>query len=198
VVKEILLMFRKLYLKNLFLLLKVTLFILIFSAFQESATAQIRVSAGGFVGGGFIKGDSPNIGSFSASFFIETNTALFEEVTPRLSFVFARDFNSIIPNVRKPYFPFVLGLTFKGITTQYFEDHIFLEEGFGLLGLNDRTFSDTDSWSYGVVLSINGGFDLRGFELGGFKIGAGIEYGITFNNTLAQYSSLHLYFNYTL
>jgi len=155
-------------LKYLFSLFKIILFVLVFSALQGSATAQLRVSAGGFVGGGFIKGDSPNIGSFSASFFIETNTILFTEVTPRLSIVFARDFNSIIPNVRKPYFPFVQGVTFKGITTQYFEDHIFLEEGFG------------------------------GFELTGFKIGAGIEYGITFNNTLAQYSSLHLYFNYTL
>ena len=191
-------MFRKQFLRNPFILFKVIFFVLVFSAFSGSTVAQLRVSAGGSVGGGFVKGNSPSVSSFTASFFVETNTILFTEVTPRLSFIFARDFNSIIPNVRKPYFPFVQGLTFKGITTQYFEDHIFLEEGFGLLTLNDRTFSDTDSWSYGIVLSINGGFDLRDFELSGFKIGAGIEYGITFNNTLAQYSSLHLYFNYTL
>ena len=184
--------------KNLFLLFKVILFVLVFSAIQGSVTAQIRVSAGGFAGGGFIKGNSPSVGSFTASFFIETNTVIFSEVTPRLSYIYARDFNSIVPNVRKPYFPFVQGFSFKGITSQYFNSHIFLEEGFGLLALNDRTFSDEDSWSYGITLSINGGFDLRGFELSGFKIGAGIEYGITFNNTLAQYSSLHLYFNYTL
>lgn len=183
--------------RNPFILFKVIFFILVFSAFQGSTVAQLRVSAGGSIGGGFVKGNSPSVSSFTASLFVETNTILFTEVTPRLSFVFARDFNSIIPNVRKPYFPFIQGISFKGITTQYFEDHIFLEEGFGLLTLNDRTFSDTDSWSYGVVLSINGGFDLRDFELSGFKIGAGIEYGITFNNTLAQYSSLHLYFNYT-
>ena len=183
--------------KNYFSIVKVILLLTIFSALQISSFAQFRVSAGGYAGGGFIKGNSPSVGSFSASFFVETNTVLFEEVTPRISIVFGRDFNAIIPNVRKPYFPFVQGITFKGITAQYFEDNIFLEEGFGLLALNDRTFSDTDSWSYGVVLSINGGFDLRGFELSGFKIGAGIEYGITFNNTLAQYSSLHFYFNYT-
>ena len=191
-------MFRKLQLKILILTLKLIVIVFVLSSISATAIAQTRVSAGGFVGGGFIKGNSPSVGSFSVSFFIETNTILFEEVTPRLSFVYSRDFNAIIPNVRKPYFPFVKGITFKGITAQYFEDHIFLEEGFGLLALNDRTFSDTNSWSYGVVLSINGGFDLRGFELNGFKIGAGIEYGITFNNTLAQYSSLHFYFNYTL
>ena len=182
---------------ELYIVRAAILFLLLFSL-QSSTNAQFRLSAGGFVGGGFIKGNSPSVGSFTASFFVETNTILFTEVTPRLSFVVARDFNSIIPNVRKPYFPFIHGISFKGITSQYFENHIFLEEGFGLLALNDRTFSDTDSWSYGVVLSINGGFDLRGFELSGFKIGAGIEYGITFNNTLAQYSSLHFYFNYTL
>jgi len=185
-------------LKNLFLTFKVILIVVVFSSIHSSATAQIRVSAGGFVGGGFIKGNSPSIGSFAVSLFIETNTVLFAEVTPRLSVVYAKDFNAIVPNVQKPYFPYVQGLSFKGITTQYFEDHIFLEEGFGLLALNDRTFSDEDSWSYGIVFSINAGFDLRGFELSGFKIGAGIEFGITFNNTLAQYSSLHFYFNYTL
>ena len=170
-------------------------FILIVSTPMYS---QMRVSAGGFIGGGTIQGNSPSIGAFTASVFIETNTTLFLEVTPRLSYVFARDFNAIIPNTTQPYNPFVQGITFKGITTQYFEDKLFLEEGVGLLALNDRTFSDTDVWSFGVVLSLSGGWDLRGFNLDGFKLGAGIEFGITFNNTLARYSSVHLYFNYTI
>jgi hypothetical protein len=91
----------------------------------------------------------------------------------------------------------VQGITFKGVTTQYFDGRYFLEEGVGLLALNDRTFSDTDNWNYGVVLSINGGFDLRGFNLDGFKLGAGAEYGITFTNALPQYSSIHLLVIYT-
>jgi len=91
----------------------------------------------------------------------------------------------------------VQGVTFKGVTTQYFDGRYFLEEAVGLLALNDRTFSDTDNWNYGVVLSINGGFDLRGFNLDGFKLGAGAEYGITFTNALPQYSSIHAFVNYT-
>jgi len=171
------------------------LFILLISV---SSYSQIRISTGGFIGGGTIKGNSPSIGAFTASVFIETNTTLFLEVTPRLSYIFAKDFNAIIPNTTQPYNPFVQGITFKGITTQYFEDKMFLEEGVGLLALNDRTFSDTDVWSYGVVLSLSGGWDLRGFNLSGFKLGAGVEFGITFNNTLARYSSLYFYFNYTI
>jgi hypothetical protein len=178
-----------------FLQLKVLLFIFLLSS---ASFAQLRVGVGGFIGGGTIKGESPSITAFTASVYIETNIAIFLEVTPRLSLIYAKDYNAIIPNVEKPYFPFVQGFTFKGIATQYLEDGIFLEEGVGLLALNDRTFRDTDVWGYGVVLSLSAGWDLRGFNLGGFKLGAGIEYGITFNNTLVQYSSINLYVNYTL
>ena len=166
-------------------------------AVQFDAAAQFRISVGGTVGGGFIKGNSPSVGAVTTSFFIETNIALFSEVFPRLGIIFAKDFNAIIPNVEKPYFPWIQGITFKGVTTQYFDGRYFLEEGVGLLALNDRTFSDTDNWNYGVVLSINGGFDLRGFNLDGFKLGAGAEYGITFTNALPQYSSLHAFVTYT-
>jgi hypothetical protein len=170
---------------------------IIFISFQFISFAQFKVSIGGTIGGGFLRGNSPSVGAFTSSVFLETNTVIFQEVFPRLSFVFAKDFNAIVPNVKKPYFPYVRGITFKGITSQYFNGNYFLEEGVGLLALNDRTFSDTDSWNLGVVISINGGFDLRGFSLDGFKLGAGAEYGITFTNSLPQYSSIHLIAHFT-
>ena len=173
------------------------IYIILFTGFPSAANAQFMFSAGATLGGGFIKSNSPSVGTFTTSLFIETNIVLFSEVFPRLGFIFAKDFNAIIPNVEKPYFPWVQGITFKGVTTQYFDGRYFLEEGVGLLALNDRTFSDTDNWNYGVVLSINGGFDLRGFNLDGFKLGAGAEYGITFTNALPQYSSIQLLALYT-
>jgi len=118
----------------------------IFIAIQFDAAAQFRISVGGTVGGGFIKGNSPSVGAVTTSLFVETNTVLFEEVFPRLGFIFAKDFNAIVPNMDKPYFPWVQGFTFKGVTTQYFDGGYFLEEGVGLLALNDRTFSDTNTW----------------------------------------------------
>lgn len=173
------------------------LLLILFVATQCTANAQLKISIGGTVGGGFLKGNSPSVGAVTTSLFLETNTVLFSEVFPRLGVIYARDFNAIIPNVDKPYFPYVQGVTFKGITTQYFDGGYFLEEGVGLLALNDRTFSDTDDWNYGIVLSINGGFDLRGFNLDGFKLGAGAEYGITFTNALPQYSSIHIFVQYS-
>ena len=91
-----------------------------------------------------------------------------------------------------------MGVNFKGVTTQYFDNKMFLEEGVGFLALNDRTFSDTDIWDYGIVISLSTGFDLRNFDLKGFKLGAGAEYGITFFNTLPKYSSIHLFVHYTI
>ena len=174
---------------NLFIIILLTAF---------SLNAQLRVNIGGHLGGGTIKGESPSVGSFNASLFIETNTVLFAEVTPRLGYFFAKDFNVLLPNSRKAYFPYMQGIYFKGITTQYFSGKIFLEEGVGLLAINDRTFNDTNLWAYGVVLSIAGGWDLRGFNLDGFRLGAGVDYGITFNKSLPQYTSIHLCFNYSI
>lgn len=160
--------------------------------------AQLEFSVGGYAGGGSIKGNSPSGGSFGTSVFIETNIPLFEEVFPRLSFIYARDFSALLPDSRQTYLPYVQGFSFKGVTSQYFDSKIFLEESVGALILNDRTFSDTDSWEYGIVLSFAGGFDLRNYDLKGFKIGAGVEYGLTFTGTLPQYFNLHLQFQYTL
>jgi hypothetical protein len=91
-----------------------------------------------------------------------------------------------------------MGFNLKGVTTQYFDNKIFLEEGVGLLALNDRTFSDTNIWDYGVVISISVGYDLRNFDLKGIKLGAGAEYGITFFDKLPHYSSAHLFVHYTI
>jgi hypothetical protein len=178
--------------------LKLKIFLSAIIIFSFTAFPQTDFSIGGFAGGGSFKGNSTSVGGFTTSLFAEANFPLFEEVFPRLSFVFIKDFNALLPNTNQPYNPYLLGVSFKGVTTQYFDNKIFLEEGVGFLALNDRTFSDTDVWDYGVVLSISVGYDLRNFNLKGFKIGAGAEYGLTFFQTLPQYSSIHLLVHYTI
>jgi hypothetical protein len=184
-------------LKIFSLTIKCILLAIIFIAFQFSANAQFRITVGGSLGGGYIKGNSPDIGAVTASVFIETNTVLFEEVFPRLEYIFAKDYNAIVPNVTKPYLSWMQGFAFKGVTTQYFDSRYFLEEAVGLLALNDRTFSDTNTWGFGTVISFHGGYDLRGFNLDGFEFGLGVEYGLTFTNTLPQYLTFNFFFEYT-
>lgn len=178
--------------------LKVKGLILIVMFFSSTLFSQTEISVGGYLGAGSFSGNSVSVAGFTSSLFIEANLPLFEEVFPRLSFIYTKDFNAILPNTNQPYNPFVMGVNFKGVTTQYFDNKMFLEEGVGFLALNDRTFSDTDIWDYGIVISLSTGFDLRNFDLKGFKIGAGAEYGITFFNTLPKYSSIHLFVHYTI
>jgi hypothetical protein len=177
--------------------LKVKELFVITLIFSSSLFSQTDISIGGSLGGGSFSGNSVSVGGFSTSIFIEANLPLFEEVFPRLSFVYTKDFNALLPNTNQPYNPFLMGFNLKGVTTQYFDNKMFLEEGVGVLVINDRTFSDTDSWEYGAILSLARGFDLRNYDLKGFKIGAGVEYGITFTGTLPQYFSLFLQFQYT-
>jgi hypothetical protein len=178
--------------------LKVKGLLIIAMLFSPSIFSQTEISVGGYVGGGSFKGNSTSIAGFTSSFFVEANLPLFEEVFPRLSFIYTKDFNAILPNTNQPYNPFIQGFSFKGVTTQYFDNKMFLEEGVGLLALNDRTFIDTDVWDYGIVVSLSAGFDLRNYNLKGFKVGAGAEYGITFINTLPRYSSIHIFFQFVI
>jgi hypothetical protein len=178
--------------------LKVKTILLAVVLFSSIGFTQTEFSVGGYLGGGSFSGNSVSVGGFTTSFFVEANLPLFEEVFPRLSFIYTKDFNAILPNTNQPYNPFIQGFSFKGITTQYFDSKVFLEEGVGLLALNDRTFIDTDIWDYGVVISLSVGFDLRNYELKGFKVGAGAEYGITFINTLPKYSSIHIFFQFVI
>lgn len=160
--------------------------------------AQNDISIGGYVGGGSLSSNSPSEGSFSTSIFIQADIPLFAEVFPRLSIIYNRDFSSLLPDSRQTYYPYLQGFSFKGVTSQYFDSKIFLEQAIGTLFLNDRTFIDRDSWEYGIALSFICGLDLRNYDLKGFKVGAGVEYGITFTGNLPQYFNLHLQFQFTL
>jgi hypothetical protein len=154
-------------------------------------------SAGVSLGGGLISGDSPNVSSYSASLFLET-PILYNSFSIRLSFLYAADYNQILPNSTNKYNPFIKGVSLKGLTSQDFSGSYYLDEGIGLLILNDRIFSNTDYIDYGIVISLGAGIDLRNNNPRGFRIGAGVDYGFTFTNTYAKYFSLHLMGQYFL
>lgn len=172
-----------------------TIFIL---AFSFSIFAQTQFTIGGSFGAGSFSGKSTSVTSFTTSLYLEANLPLFAEVYPRASFIFTKDFNALLPNTNKPYYPYLMGASIKGVTYQFFDSKIFLEEGVGLLALNDRSLIGTNIWDYGVLLSFSGGYDLRNFDLIGFKVGLGAEYGLTFFNYLPQYSSFYAFVQFTL
>lgn len=172
----------------------IVLFVLMLLPKQLSA--QESISIGGYLGGGVISGNTASKGSFSSSLFLEVDPGFYDDLSFRLSFLYSADFNSILPNTTKKYYPYIKGFGLKGITSQSIEPNFFIEEGLGLIALNDRTISGTDEWDYGANFSIAAGFDLRNRENKGFKVSLGTEYGLTFFNTLPSYFSLYVQVQY--
>lgn len=169
---------------------KYIFFLVIFISSVLKADAQ-SVSIGGFVGGGTVGGFAATTGAFTSSLFAEVNTPYFG-FNPRLSFVYAQDFNALLPGSTNKYFPFLKAYSLKAMLTQPLEEPFFLEEGFGPEIINDRTFSNVNEWNYGIAVSIATGIDFRKKNPNGFKAGVGAEFSITFGNTFAQYLSIHL------
>ncbi len=92
--------------------MKVKVLIIFISFFSFSTFAQTEVSIGGYAGGGLFSGNSVSIGGFTTSIFLEANIPLFEEVFPRASLIFTKDFNAVLPNTRKAYYPLYNGIKF--------------------------------------------------------------------------------------
>ncbi|MCS7053754.1 MAG: hypothetical protein NZM09_08465 [Ignavibacterium sp.] len=139
---------------------------------------------------------SPSIDGFSFNIYVQTDQPLFEEVYPRLAIGLMREINSILPSDKTPYYPQLFSLSFNGVTAQYFDSRVYLEESVGLLFMNDKTFSDRNLWNYGVSLSFLAGLDRRNFNLQGWQTGIGAEYGLTFNGFLPSYLNVYLQFQY--
>ena len=160
--------------------------------FFNNTPAQTGVGVGGYLGGGVISGDSPNQSAFTSSVFFEFKTPFSDNILPRISFFYAQDFNRLLPESTNKYFPFLKGISLKGVASQNVSENYFVEEGAGFIAINDHTFSDTDVWNMGVVSSIITGFDFRNGNDTGFRLGGGMEFAFSFANTFAKYLSFHV------
>jgi len=160
--------------------------------FFSNAPAQSGIGVGGYLGGGVISGDSPNQSAFTSSLFFELKTPLSDNILPRVSFIYAQDFNRLLPESTNKYFPFLKGISLKAVASQNVSENYFVEEGAGFIAINDHTFSDVNEWNFGVVSSVIAGFDFRNSNNTGFKLGGGMEFAFSFANTFAKYFSFHI------
>lgn len=158
--------------------------------------AQTEISAGINAGGGFISANSPDEGAFTTAVFIDGYLNPGDYISARIGFIYAADFNSIVPDSRKQYYPSIKGFYLKGIYSYYLTENFYMEQGLGLLTLNDRVYSDRNNWDYGIVISLLAGIDFRENLRSGFKLGIGLEYGITLVNYTIQYYSTYFQLQY--
>ncbi|MCF8239939.1 MAG: hypothetical protein K9J16_01030 [Melioribacteraceae bacterium] len=173
-----------------------TIFILIFAG--SIANAQIKnLSTGASFGVGYLKGNSPSQTAFTSKIFIDFLTFFSKDVSIRMSYLFTKKINYLLPeNSTGRYYPYMHVFGIQGFIDQIISDAVYIEEGAGIIMLNDRTFSDTDVWNTGASFTIVIGMDLHKNKSNGFSLGAGMDYGITFNNTTASYYSTFLQLQY--
>lgn len=176
--------------------------VLIIFLITTNTPGQIKVegfSAG--LGAGTIKGNFPAVFSYSFNVGIDTKLFSLEDPFFRFNLLFAKDFNSLLPEERtNRYYPFLQGMSLTAVKTIHFYKNAYLEESAGLLMLNDRTFSDIDLISYGVVFSLAIKLPLYdpNTESKGFFLGIETNYGLTLTNKTPQYFAIQLMGRYQL
>jgi len=171
-------------------------FIITLSSFLILQLTLEAQSIGLTLGGGFFSSNSPNISAYTSSVFVDSPPIFNNAFSLRLSLLYCADYNQLLPNSTNQYNPFLKGISFKGIVSQDMEKFYYINEGIGILILDDRIFNGIDATDYGVVISFGVGIDLRKNSLVGFRIGAGTDYAFTFTNTYAKYFSIHLLSQY--
>jgi len=173
------------------------IFIIFFSFLLSTSTfsQSYNFNVGGGIGIGSIKGNLPSQTSFSGKAFIELEPFIIPLNSIQFAFTFAQKLEKIIPeNRNNKYYPFIKSLSLIGKSEQFVTENLFIEEGFGLLLLNDRTYDDINTWNYGFVLNASGGTYLNRKT----KISIACDYGLTLNNTNASYFFIMTEINYQL
>lgn len=151
--------------------------------------AQIEsASIGGSLHLGNIRGNSPSVSTVGGTIFFDFFPWFESDVSFRTSFTYSQMVEKFLPENRTGrYYPFTKIFSLKGFIRQDFPYPFFLEEGAGLVYLNDRTYSDVNIWEFGAGFSTLCGYDFRKDGVSGISIGLGIDYGITFTRTTANY-----------
>jgi len=162
------------------------------------SSAQIQWKAvGGHAGMGMLNGNSPQIFSYSLSFFSDVVLQFSDPAYVRLEIIYLRDFNLLIPeNRQNKYYPLLKGGSLQMLFRQQVFKQLYFEEGFGPLVLNDKTFSDVNTWNYGAVFSFSAGINFFVNEEKGFSLAVVSEFGNTFTQTTPQYLIVALQLKY--
>jgi hypothetical protein len=153
------------------------------------SSAQIESPAiGGSLHLGSINGNSPSVSSIGGTLFFDFCPWFEHDVSFRVSFTYSQMVEKFLPENRTSrYYPFIKTFSLKGFIRQDFSFPFYIEEGAGLIYLNDRTFSDVNVWETGIGFNALVGYDFRKINTNGFSVGLGIDYGITFTHTTANY-----------
>lgn len=155
---------------------------------------QIKsVSGGAKLGLGEIRGNSPSVSALGMGLYLDFVPWFSDELSFRTGFQYAQKLEYFLPENRmQRYYPFIKSFSLEGVLNVDLNKLFFLEQGVGIIYLNDRTFSDVNEWEPGAVFHVLSGIDFSDEESDGIRLGLGLEYGITFTKTNASYYLIYL------
>lgn len=167
------------------------IFILIISTNLNNAQI-ISTGIGLNIGIGQIRGNSPSLASLSGSIMFDIKTPLWNGLTFRTGYHYSRKVEYFLPeNSKGKYYPLVKFYSFQAVIDQFISEKLFIEEGLGIVYLNDRTFNDTNDWGLGTIFSGMLGMDFKS-KGSGFTLGAGAEYAVAFSNKNASHVAIKI------
>ena len=104
-------------------------------------------SIGGGVGLGSFNGNFPSQTIFGCKLFIELHSPLTVFNKLQLHFSFAQKIEKFLPNsYNYQHYSYFASIGLSGLFKQPLNESVYIEEGIGIIYLNDRSFDDIDSW----------------------------------------------------
>jgi len=155
--------------------------------------SQISIKAVSLpVGESSFSGNSPSTTGFFLDPSVDISAPAISNLTIRAHAMIMKDFNAISPPANSnSYFATLYGFGIEMVDTQPFTSAITMEYGGGALMLKDKTYSDINSWSYGIDVTAGLRVNVYKTPTGGLFLGIGGGYGQTFSNTNPSYFALY-------
>lgn len=155
------------------------------------------ISAG--VGVGSIGGNSPEEFALTFNPSIELQTHFWNNVFFHIGFIYAKDFNVILPEENfSKYYPYIYGGYLNASTFQLLNKNFFFEQELGAVFLKDKTYSDRNENGLGINISSSIGYLFNEFQTNrsGSSITIKMGYAKTFTNTLPYYFLVAVSYRY--
>lgn len=170
-----------------------SLLLLFFSGFNNLHSQNY--SLGGGIGLGSFFGDFPSQSTLNGKLYFEFSSpiTIFDKLD--ISASFGQKVENFLPgSYNYKHYSFFSSFGVSGKFVQPLSNLISVEEGIGLIYLNDRSFSDIDEWNIGLLLNISTGLPISNKV----DLLLNADYGLTFTNTNSSYISFLILFKYSL
>ncbi len=172
------------------------IFISFFFLISTNLFAQSsNLSFGGGIGFGSLMGSFPSQTTLGTKLFCEFPISIKPIDKIQIQYSFAQKMEKFLPgNQRIKYFSYMHSFGISGIFIQPLNENINVEEGAGLVYLNDRSFNDINTWNVGLLFNFTGTLLISQNS----NLALNLDYGLTFTNTNASYFLISILYKYSI